>query len=44
MCGTVRLEEQNKFLFKRLLNEPEKPDGFLVVVRAQQLAADNRQD
>ena len=26
---------QNKLLFKRLLNAPEKPDGFLVVVRAQ---------
>ena len=26
---------QNKLLFKRLLNAPEKPDSFLVVVRAQ---------
>jgi hypothetical protein len=26
---------QNKLLFKRLLNAPEKPDGFLVVVRAR---------
>ena len=25
---------QNKLLFKRLLNPPEKPDGFLVVVRS----------
>lgn len=25
----------NKLLFKRLLNAPEKPDGFLVVARAQ---------
>ena len=25
----------NKLLFKRLLNEPERPDGFLVTVRAQ---------
>ena len=25
---------QNKLLFKRLLYGPEKPDGFLVVVRA----------
>ena len=27
---------QNKLLFKRLLNASEKPDGFLVVVRARQ--------
>ena len=26
---------QNKILFNRLLNAPEKPDSFLVVVRAQ---------
>ncbi len=26
---------QNKLLFKRLLNAPEKPDSFLVVVRAR---------
>ena len=26
---------QNKLLFKCLLNAPEKPDAFLVVVRAQ---------
>ena len=26
---------QNKLLFKRMLNAPEKPDGFLVVVRPE---------
>ena len=28
-------QEQNKLLFKRLLNTAEKPDGFLVIVRSQ---------